>query len=369
MNIPVGFHGGISSIHGTFVHLQGRVYEPAICQWLSPDWMSLQNKIESPSDLFIYRFQNNNPVNKASGHSYMTSMLDWARLYGFDMDKVFHSSQELGLYQTPLMEHKVRASSLLPYHSVVSELDTLVDSALAHLHDMRFIRANTEVIDKRRINLIPNYASVSPDFGRGFLLSLIDNNKAVVNPVEVQNSVVQKIFESVLNNSMYLDVSFSEPGKSVYYFVKPSMNQFALDSDTVRRLAGEFTVSPKDIASGKELSIVNNHFEVRILYGSAPSVYRNDLLKTFSAHAVRRAWMREKELVTLGFSGHGNWSPVEASQLLSSSHGRVSGYEAVEVQTVEKYPHLARDGTNFEFVKGGQRNRKNRHGRRKHVVE
>ena len=157
--------------------------------------------------------------------------------------------------------------------------------------------------------------------------------------------------------------------KTVYYFVKPSMNQFALDSDTVRRLAGEFTVSPKDISSGKELSIVNNVFEVRILYGSSPSVYRNDLLKTFSAHAVRRAWMREKELVTLGFSGHGNWSPVEASQLLSSSHGRVAGYEAVEVQSVEKYPHLARDGTNYEFVKGGQRNRKNRHGRRKHVVE
>ena len=369
VKIPIGFHGGISSVHGTFVHIQGRVYEPAICQWISPDWMSLQNKVESPSDLFIYRFQNNNPVNKASVHLYMTSMLDWAKLYGFDMSKVFHSSQEEGLYQTPLMDHRVRASSLLPHHSVISELDTLVDSALKHLHDMRFIRANTEVIDKRRIDLIPKYASASPDFGRGFLLSLIENNKAVVNPVEVQNSVVQKIFESVLNNSMYLDVSFSEPGKSVYYFVKPSMNQFALDSDTVRRLAGEFTVSPKDISSGKELSIVNNVFEVRILYGSSPSVYRNDLLKTFSAHAVRRAWMREKELVTLGFSGHGNWSPVEASQLLSSSHGRVAGYEAVEVQSVEKYPHLARDGTNYEFVKGGQRNRKNRHGRRKHVVE
>ena len=55
MKIPIGFHGGISSVHGTFVHIQGRVYEPAICQWISPDWMSLQNKMESPSDLFIYR--------------------------------------------------------------------------------------------------------------------------------------------------------------------------------------------------------------------------------------------------------------------------------------------------------------------------
>merc|ERR1719430_1658130 len=292
-------------------------------------------------------------------------MLDWARLYGFDMDKVFHSSQELGLYQTPLMEHRVKASSLLPHHSVISELDTLVDSALKHLHDMRFIRANTEVIDKRRINLIPKYASASPDFGRGFLLSLIDNNKAVVSPVEVQNSVVQKIFESVLNNSMYLDLSFTEAGKTVYYFVKPNMNQFALDSDTVRRLAGEFTVSPKDIDNGKELSIVNNIFEVRILYGNAPNVYRSDLLKTFSLQSVNKAWAREKELVTMGFSGNGNWSPVEVAELLGSPHGKVRGYETVELQPAVKYPQLVRDGTNFEFVRTGQRNRKNRHGRRK----
>ena len=369
MNIPIGFRGGINSIHGTFIQIEGRVYEPAIAQWLSPDWMSLQNKMETPLDLFVYRFQNNNPVNRHTKHSYMTSMLDWAQLYGFDMKKVLHSSQEESLYQTPMMEHKVHAASMLPHHSVVSELDTLVKSALTHLNDMRFIRINSDVIDRRRINLIPHYASVSPNFGRGFLLSLIENNKAVVSPVEVQNSVVQKIFESVLNNSIYLDVSFSDAGKSVYYFVKPSMNQFALDSDTVRRLAGEFTVSPKDISNGKELSIVNNIFEVRILYGSEPSIYRNDLLKTFSANAVKKAWLREKELVTLGFSGHGNWSPVEASQLLSSSHGRVSGYDALELQSADKYPQLSRDGTNFEFVKSGQRNRKNRHGRRKHVAE
>merc|ERR1711892_33755 len=369
MHIPIGFRGGISSIHGTFIHTEGRVYEPAIKQWLSPDWMALQEKIESPFDLFIYRFKNNNPVNPTINPSYMTSMLDWAKLYGFDMSKVFHSSRDINLYHIPLPPHKIRTTSLLPRHEVISELDTLVQSALTNIHDLRFIHSNPEVVGHRRINLIPQFASSPPNFGVGFLLSLIDDNKAVVNPVEVQNSVVQKIFESVLNNSMFLDVSFSDATKSVYYFVKPNMNQFALDSDTVRRLAGEFTVSPKDIDNGKELSIVNNVFEVRILYGNAPNVYRSDLLKTFSLQAVNKAWAREKELVTMGFSGNGNWSPVEVAELLGSPHGKVRGYEAVELQPAVKYPQLARDGTNFEFVRTGQRNRKNRHGRRKHVVE
>ena len=190
----------------------------------------------------------------------------------------------------------------------------------------------------------------------------MDNNVAVVNPIEVQNSVVQSIFESVLNNSIYLDTSFSDSSKSVYYFVKSNMNKFSLDSDTVRRLAGEFTVSNKEIENGKELSIVNSRFEVRILYGSAPSVYRTQLLHTFSGLSVNRAWSREKELVTRGFNGE--WSPSEISELLRT--GSVKSYEVVEIQSIEKYPELALDPTNREFIKFGQRNRKNRHSRRKH---
>jgi hypothetical protein len=179
--------------------------------------------------------------------------------------------------------------------------------------------------------------------------------------------VVQNIFESVLNNSIYLDVSFSDTSKSVYYFVKPNMNKFSLDSDTVRRLAGEFSVSHKEIDRGQELSIINSKFEVRILYGAQPDVYRSELIKTFAGLAVTRAWTIEKEIVTRGFTGSINWTPSEISELLRT--GKVRGYEASEVQPVDKFPALALDGTNREFNKIGQRGRKNRHGRRKHAQD
>ena len=369
MHIPIGYRGGISSIHSSITHVNGRLYDPSIKQWLTPDWMTLQNGISNPHELFLYRFMNNNPLSPTRGHLYMTSMLDWAKLYGYDMDQVFHASNNLHLYNLQLPKHKMTSSSLLPQHEVISELDTLVDSAMTSVHDLRFIQSNEDVVDKRRVDLIPRFASKSPNFGAGFLLSLMENNKAVVYPVEVQNSVVQKIFESVLNNSIYLDLSYSEAGKSVYYFVKPTMSQFALDSDTTRRLAGEFTVSPRDIDNGKELSIINSLFEVRILYGSSPSLHRSELLKQFTNLAIGKAWSREKELVSKGFSGVGNWSPVEAAELMSSSHGRIRGYETVEIQSSDRFPQLARDGTNFEFVRVGQRARKNRHGRRKHIVD
>ena len=63
--------------------------------------------------------------------------------------------------------------------------------------------------------------------------------------------------------------------KTVYYFVKPNINKFTLDADTVRRLADEFTVSHKaEIDNGKELSIVNDWFWVRVLYSSGPGLYQ-----------------------------------------------------------------------------------------------
>ena len=369
MHIPIGYRGGISSIHGSFVHLNGRIYDPSIKQWLTPDWMSLQKEITNPQQLFLFRFMNNDPLRQSMENIYMTSMLDWAKLYGFDMDKVFHASNNIHYYNLQLPTHKVISESLKPQHSVLSELDTLVDNAMTSVQDLRFIHSNPDVIDSRRVNLISRFSSQPSNFGAGFLLSLLDNNKAVVFPVEVQNSVVQKIFESVLNNSLYLDLSYSEQGKTVYYFVKPTMSQFALDSDTTRRLAGEFTVAPRDIDGGKELSIINSVLEVRILYGSSLSVHRNDLLKQFTNIAVTRAWSREKELVSKGFSGSGNWSPVEAAELMSSTTGKIRGFETVEIQNSDKYPQLARDGTNIEFARVGQRTRKNRHGRRKHVVD
>ena len=82
-----------------------------------------------------------------------------------------------------------------------------------------------------------------------------------------------------------------------------------------------------------------------------------------------RAWSREKELVSKGFSGSGNWSPVEAAELMSSTSGKIRGFETVEIQNSDRYPQLARDGTNIEFARVRQRTRKNRHGRRKHVVD
>ena len=366
--IPLGFQGMLYSRHGQFLMTaSSKVYSSQINQWLNPDFTQLMQEINHPSDLFIYRFKNNNPVNPGK-RNYMTDINSWASVYGFNIDDIFHGvSQSLDTDPVTIIKHRISLNSVIPANGLQFETDDLVSSAVDRVKDLSFIHPIKSVIESRRRNIVPRFSSLPPNFGRGFLLSLVDGNLAVVSSVETKNSVVQNIFESVLNNSIYLDVSFSDTSKSVYYFVKPNMNKFSLDSDTVRRLAGEFSVSHKEIDRGQELSIINSKFEVRILYGAQPDVYRSELIKTFAGLAVTRAWAIEKEIVTRGFTGSINWTPSEISELLRT--GKVRGYEASEVQPVDKFPALALDGTNREFNKIGQRGRKNRHGRRKHAQD
>ena len=72
----------------------GRVYHPRIVQYLNPDWESLLiGPVENPLDLFVYRFRNNDPVNRDLKPAYMPDVEDWLRLYGIDMDKILDAGR------------------------------------------------------------------------------------------------------------------------------------------------------------------------------------------------------------------------------------------------------------------------------------
>ena len=74
--IGVDFHGGIVTPHNGLVHFGDRVYDPAISQWLTPDWERLATQLRQPQDVFIYRFRRNDPVNTDNKMGYMTSKLN-----------------------------------------------------------------------------------------------------------------------------------------------------------------------------------------------------------------------------------------------------------------------------------------------------
>lgn len=81
--IPVGFQKGIPDPHTGLVYLNKRWYDPAVGQWMTPDWEKLANQMTTPTDIFIYRFHNNDPINplEAQRVNYMTGKIKKGRNY------------------------------------------------------------------------------------------------------------------------------------------------------------------------------------------------------------------------------------------------------------------------------------------------
>ena len=75
-------------------------------------------------------------------------------------------------------------------------------------------------------------------------------------------------------------------------------------------------------------------------------------------------------MLSEGFTGYGDWTSSQRSELIMSNNfvgstgSGVRGYEAVEIQSQPRFPQLTRDQSNFGFISEiQQRRRKNRHGK------
>jgi len=393
MEFPIGFMGGIVSSHATSMyHMpEGRIYDAEISQWICPDWESLQKDLESPHQLFVYRFRNNDPINAETKSSIKTETKDWAALFGYDLDKILDVGSNENENSSPdyLIKNRDLLASKL---HLLSGLESTVRSARASLRQLNFVPSREF---STRLVLNARIASQNSGFGDGFLLSVlrsdetqVDRSLSIATFVEGVPGVVQNIFASVLNGSQYLaDISFLETAdKSIYYFAKVSnsdnsgmTNSLSIDMDNVNRLAGQYTVELKDLVkglTGKDLKIAKDNLELHVVYADELSLtkYRETVHDDAANSAVWRAWARERNLVMDGFTGYGDWTKPQRVELAAMRPGTaqpgVRGYEAVEILPRNRLPQLVRDQSNYGFVSEivQARRRKNRHGRsRKHL--
>ena len=71
MDLPVDFAGGLIDQYTHLIHIGNRVYDPLLGQWMTPSWEQVKD-IRTPFDVFAYRFQNNDPINKDRRFFHMT---------------------------------------------------------------------------------------------------------------------------------------------------------------------------------------------------------------------------------------------------------------------------------------------------------
>ncbi|KAJ9578404.1 hypothetical protein L9F63_005377, partial [Diploptera punctata] len=362
--LPVDFHGGLLDPNTGLVYLNKRLYDPVVGQWMTPAWEELANQLTTPTDVFIYRFNNNDPVNKRHNITYMTDLPSWLKLYGYDVSNMLGSSYTSRMVYQP--RAIVTSPQLSPDFGVMSGLQCIVDKMNEKFSDLGFVPKPLLKMEPKTRNLLPRVAYRRAVFGEGVLISRVDG-RAIVSVVEGVNGVVQDVVTSVFNNSYFLDLHFSLHDQDVFYFVKDNVLKIRDDQEELRRLGGMFNISAHETASEhggaggtKELRLHNPDAAVFIRYGADPEQERHRILKHAHKRAVERAWELEKQLVAAGFRGRGDWTEEEKEELIL--HGDVDGYEGVDIHSIHRYPQLADDPGNVGFRRDTKRKRRKSNG-------
>ncbi|CAH4036150.1 unnamed protein product [Pieris brassicae] len=364
--VPVDFQGGILDYNTNLIYLENRLYDSFVGQWMTPNWEHLATKLSLPTDIFIYRFRNNDPINKKQNVPYMTSLSSWLQLYGYDLTKMMGAKYITDMIFTP--KTSVTAPQLAPDFGVMSGLQCIIEKVNDKLSDIEFVPTPLLKMEPITRNLLPRVSYKRGVFGEGVLISRVDG-RAFISVADGANSVVEDVITTVFNNSFFLDVHFSIHDQDVFYFVKDNSLKVRDDMDELRRLSGKFNVSQDETNDqGLEVRVHavgkgSAQAVIVLRYGVDPGQERIKLLKHAHKRAAARAWEREKALVAAGWEGRGSWTEEEKEELIS--HGIVDGWAARDVHSVSKYPQLADDPANIVFVRDGRRKRR-KSGRARH---
>nr|XP_050846417.1 teneurin-m isoform X5 [Vespula vulgaris] len=362
--LPIDFHGGLFDPNTKLIYLNKRLYDPTVGQWMTPAWEQMANELTTPTDIFIYRFRNNDPINFKQNVEYMTDLASWLKLYGYDISSMLGSEYTKQMVYQP--SATITSPQLTPDFGVMSGLQCIVNRVHEKFSDLGFVPKPLLKLEPKTRNLLPRVAHRRAVFGEGILVSRV-GGRALVSVVDGVNTVVQDVVTSVFNNSYFLPLHFSVHDQDVFYFVKDNALKIRDDMEELQRLGGMFNVSTHETTehgagTWKELRLHNPDAAVVIKYGADPEQERHRILKHAHKRAVERAWEIEKQLVMAGFQGRGDWSKEEKDELLN--RGTVDGYEGVDIHSVHRYPQLADDPGNVAFTRDTKRKRRKSGNRR-----
>jgi len=250
--LPIDYHGGIVEKHTGIVILGSRPYDPSIGQWMVPDWSSLSSRLYKPSDIFTYRFANNDPMSVANkfAESRMTSFESWLEFFGFHKENIFGQNY-ISRVNIENRMVETEGGHLKPAFGAVSGLECMADSITKGFQSTELGRRSKlrPLFDQNR-NLMERVAYHRGVFGPGLLVSRLEDGHTLVS--RVANSVVQGVLTSVLNGSFF--VPYHSSHQNTFFFTKDNPHKLRDDSEELKRLGSLYNTSVHDVENGLKVS-------------------------------------------------------------------------------------------------------------------
>ncbi|XP_033243232.1 teneurin-a isoform X3 [Drosophila miranda] len=390
--LPIDFCGGILDQVTTLVHMgDGRVYDPLIGQWMSPDWQRVAERIITPTRLHLYRFNGNDPINVGHERHYPQDFASWMRTLGYNVGNLVPQLAR-DLWQSPALWGRPPANPIaLNMRRPFDNIPTMaVESGfLAHLNVRR-------MSDFEQLSAPPRSAlkcdvmdpspriigsDTEPPFGKGIVISRTADGQAIVSSVPAANAIYRDVYTSVFNRSKLLPFTFvvHNAQQDSFFFVKEDAWRASEDRQQLKRLQGQVNTTFHEItreaapagtsgssgSGGSSSSAVSaagtsggNYLDVKIhgahaiinlRYGTTVAKEQQRLMHHAKLTAVRKAWHREKEALRSGLTTALEWTQQESDEILKQSYA--NNYEGEYIHDVALYPELAEDPYNIKFVK------------------
>lgn len=340
----------------------GKVYDPLIGLWMSPNWENTVDRITTPTKLHQYRFNGNDPVNTHIINELPSDYLKWFKMIGYDVTNMIPQVDK-SLWNVP--SPWGRSQSFVDKRN--NKYPISVESGfLSHLIE-RFSSNTDNLIRPQQSALRADFMSIGPfkigaqsdpPFGKGIVVSRTYEGQAIVSSVSAANPIYRDVYTSVFNRTKLLPFTLivHNSQHEEFYFVKEETWRSSEDTQQLRRLQGQVNTTfhePK-----KENSSGNNYMDVKIhgaqtiinlRYGTTLDKEYQRIMHHAKLIAVRKAWHREKELLQNGLTTTFEWSQTEVDEIIKK--GYLTLYDCDYIHDVTLYPELAEDPYNIKFVK------------------
>ncbi|XP_050530422.1 teneurin-a isoform X1 [Daktulosphaira vitifoliae] len=385
--LPIDYCGGLLDQVTSLVHMpDGKVYDPLVGQWMSPQWEGMLSKATEPQQLHLYRFNGNDPINVAPTRQYLKDEKHWLSLVGYDLNSVMpQMPQSISTFpsllpsvspilgSTPLDVTSVYFNNL---NKLLSKRKlTFLSESKTHAEPaINSFKEKSKWLDPMWITFYMNEleepknrgpkahgddpgASLVPLFGNGILLSRSDDGRVVVQSVPNANPIYKDVFTSVFNDTFLLPFSLVMHGaqQDAYYFVKKDIWHANEDKVQLKRFGTQmnttFHEKESDNNSGKvvDVRIHCTDTVMNLRYGTTLDHEKQRLLHHAKTAVMRKAWHRERDLLRLGLPTNKDWTTAEVDEILKS--GYASGFDGEYIRDIERYPELCDDPYNIRFIK------------------
>ena len=245
--VPVGFHGGIS-IEGTnIVLIEGRPYDSLLGQWMVPDMTQILSLPRSSdvTDIHLYRFNKNDPVNKQTKFSPMTTLNSWLNFFGYNLQSM----------KTSVLKRMIFKGIDIP-NLIVDDIDNGDKDRVSDPNVQKLLMINKE---KRNINLARSFHIASP------LLPhvILTRKQQMIQAIVVEGvSPLESMVAGIINNTVILE-NYGDTHKCVY-LIKTK----GLEEETVSNLKKSLEVEERSIPPhGKEICFDTSQNKLCILSG------------------------------------------------------------------------------------------------------